>query len=70
MPRGQMKSLMLKPFWLLTISSPEIRCSIRSICASVKLDEHKQNRGSDLADISDLEHSLVVEGLLCFDSTR
>jgi hypothetical protein len=70
MPRGQMKSSMLKLFWLLTISSPEIRCTTRSICASVKLDDHKQNRGSDLADISDLEHSLVIEGLLCFDNTR
>jgi hypothetical protein len=65
-----MKSSMLKLFWLLTTSSLEIRCSTRSICASVKLDDHRQNRRSDLADISDLEHSLIVEGLLCFDNAR
>jgi hypothetical protein len=69
MPWGQMKSSMLKLFWLLTTSSLEIRCSTRSICASVRLDDPKQNRGSDLADISDLEHSLIVESLLCFDNT-
>lgn len=70
MPWGQMKSSMLKLFWLLTTSSLEIRCSTRSICATVKLDDHKQNRGSDLADISGLEHSLIVDGLLCFNNTR
>jgi hypothetical protein len=70
MPWGQMKSSMLKLFWLLTTSSLEIRCSTSSIYASVILDNHKRNRGSDLADISDLEHSLIVEGLLCFDDTR
>lgn len=70
MPWGQMKSSMLKLFWLLITSSPEIRCSTRSIYASVKLYDHKQNRGSDLADISDLEHSLIVESLLSFDNTR
>ena len=36
----------------------------------MKLDDHRQNRGSDLADISDLEHSLIVESLLSFDNTR
>ena len=35
-----------------------------------ELDDHKRNRGPDLTDISDLEHSLIVEGLLCFDNTR
>jgi hypothetical protein len=70
MPWGQMKSSMLKLFWLLTASSLETRCSTRSVCARVKLDYHKQDRGPDLADISDLEHSLIVEGLLGFDNTR
>ena len=35
-------------------------CEIRS---------HKQDRGANLAYVSDLEHSLVVEGLLCLNNT-
>ena len=35
-----------------------------------ELGDHKHKRGSNLADISDLEHSLIVEGLLCFDNAR
>ena len=53
MPWGQMESSMLKLFSLLATSSPENRCSTRNICASVKLDDHKQDSGSDLADIAE-----------------
>ena len=71
MPWGQMKSSMLKLFWLLTTSSPEIRRSTRSIYASVKPDDHKQNRGVRPGQISaTLNILLIVEGLLYFDNTK
>jgi hypothetical protein len=35
-----------------------------------ELGDYKHKRGSNLADISDLEHSFIVEGLLCFDNAR